>query len=328
MTEPAGVDAHTTRPMPWQQRAWERFAASIEANRVPHAVLLGGPAGTGKRALAEAMAARLLCSQPVDTRACDDCRDCRLRRAGSHPDYQIVEPAEGGSGILKIEATRALTEFSHHTSQHNRRRVVVLTPAEAMNRHAANALLKTLEEPPDGMVLILVSHQPGRLSATIRSRCQYERLGIPPQASARTWLQAQGVSTPEALLALAGGSPLTARQLAAEKGMQRFEALAAALAAVIQGHQSAVAAATDWRPVGALETTRLMQQLAIQLMRGATDPRQRLSGHPALEGLQTLLDGARLARIQGDLLPLREAAEQPLSRELSIEALFLTWRRP
>ena len=328
MVDDTGVDTPTPHPMPWQSHAWERFAASIAANRVPHALLLGGPAGTGKRALAEAMAARLLCRQPVDTRACDHCRDCRLRRAGSHPDYQIVEPAAGGSGILKIEATRELTEFSHHTSQQNHRRVVILNPAEAMNRHAANALLKTLEEPPDGMVLILVSHQPGRLSATLRSRCQYERLGIPSPVQARTWLQAQGVEAPEALLALAGGSPLTARQLAAEDGMERFEALAAALGGVIRQRQSAVAAATEWRPVGALETTRLMQQLAIQLMRAATDPRQRLTGYPAFEQLQSLLDGERLARIQADLLPLREAAEQPLSRELSIEALFLIWRRP
>ena len=315
-------------PLPWQASAWSRFRASAEAGRVPHALLLGGPAGTGKAVLARAMAARLLCQQPIEGAACGVCRDCRLRLAGSHPDLHIIEPATGGSGILRIESARELTEFSHRTSQHNSRRIAVLSPAEAMNRHTANALLKTLEEPPDGMVLILVSHQPGRLSATIRSRCQHYRLGVPPQAEAVSWLQAQGVAAPRALLELAGGSPLAARNLAAEEGVERFDALAGDLAAVIGQRRSPVEVATEWRPVGALETTRLMQRLAIQLMRGAIDARRRLSGYPGLERLQGQLTVERLRRIQADLLPLRDAAEQPLSRELSIEALFLTWSRP
>jgi len=314
--------------MPWQGPAWQRFVASLAADRPPQALLLGGPAGTGKRALAQAMAARLLCRSPVDDRACGTCRDCRLRLAGSHPDYQIIEPAEAGSGILKVDATRELTAFTHQTSQHNRRRVVVLAPAEALNRHAANAFLKTLEEPPAGTVLILVSHQPGRLSATLRSRCQFERLGIPPREQAQDWLRAEGLEQAGgALLALAGGSPLAARALAADHGMARFECLAEDLNAVIERRRSAVAVAMDWRAVGALETTRLMQRLVVALLRGVIDPRQRLAGHPSLEALQSRVDRAELTRIHADLLPLREAAEQPLSRELSTEALFLTWRR-
>ncbi|WP_165385713.1 DNA polymerase III subunit delta' [Spiribacter vilamensis] len=318
----------SSMPLPWQVSAWSRFQASAEAERIPHALLLGGPAGTGKGELARAMAARLLCQQPIGGAACGTCRDCRLRMAGSHPDLHIIEPATGGSGILKIESARELTEFSHRTSQHNSRRIAVLSPAEAMNRHTANALLKTLEEPPDGMVLILVSHQPGRLSATIRSRCQHYRLGVPPRAEAVSWLQTQGVAAPEALLELAGGSPLSARHLAAAEGVERFEALAGDLAAVIGERRSPVDVAMEWRSVGALETTQHMQRLAIQLMRGAIDARRRLSGYPGLERLQEKLTVERLRRIQTDLLPLRDAAEQPLSRELSIEALFLIWSRP
>ncbi|AGY91892.1 hypothetical protein SPICUR_04565 [Spiribacter curvatus] len=315
-------------PLPWQALAWARFQSSAEAGRIPHALLLGGPAGIGKTVLARAMVARLLCQQPAEGAACGVCRDCRLRLAGSHPDLQMIEPAAGGSGILKIESARELTEFSHRTSQHDSLRIAVLSPAEAMNRHTANALLKTLEEPPEGMILILVSHQPGRLSATIRSRCQHYRLGVPPQSEAVAWLRMQGVTAPEALLEFAGGSPLTARDLANDSGVGRFDALADDLAAIIGQRRSPVEVAMEWRPVGALETTRLMQRLAIQLMRGSIDARRRLSGYPGYERLQTQLTVERLSRIQTDLLALRDAAEQPLSRELSIEALFLIWSRP
>ena len=311
--------------MPWHARVWQGFLAGLAAGRVPHALLLAGPAGIGKRSLAEAMIARLLCEQPIDETACGRCRGCRLRLAGSHPDIQIVEPA--ASGQIPVAAARSLSEFTHRTSQHNSRRIALLTPAEAMNRHAENALLKTLEEPPDGMTLILVSHQPGRLAATIRSRCQVYRLGVPSRAAGIQWLASEGIEAPETILALSGGCPLRARQLAGDGGIARVEALAEALLAVVDRQRSAVRVAADWQSVDPLETVQLMQRVAAQLMRGAIDPGRRLDQPAAIEGLHARLDANRLRRIEANLRPLRDAAEQPLSRALSLEALFLTWSR-
>lgn len=321
MTEPHRIEA----PLPWQQAAWQRFLGAVEAARIPHAMLLGGPAGTGKRALALAMAARLLCERPDHGPACGECRGCRLRIAGSHPDQVHVEPEADGSGILKIESARALTEFSHRTSQYSGYRVALVAPAEAMNRHAANALLKTLEEPPAGMVILLVSHEPGRLGATIRSRCQHYRLGTPPPAQAAGWLQAQGVERPMEMLELAGGSPLAALELADGQGMERLNALAAAIEGVVAGQRGVVETAADWQTVGARETTRLMQRLAVQFMRAQIDPARVPAGLAGPRAWRSGPDLKRLSRVASRLAHLREAAGQSLSRELSLEALFLAW---
>ena len=312
-------------PLPWQLDAWRRFRNAVDAGRIPHAILLGGAAGTGKRQLALAMAARLLCEQPNEGVTCGTCRGCRLRVAGSHPDQFMVEPDAEGSGILKIESARTLTEFSHRTSQYGGHRVAILTPAEAMNRHTANALLKTLEEPPPGMVIILVSHAPGRLAATIRSRCQQYRLGTPPPGQAIEWLQLQGLDPAEPMLELAGGSPLAALKLAAEGGTERLDALASAIDGVLAGRRGLVETAGEWQSEGALQTTRLMQQLAVQIMRAQADPSRALVGLAGAEVLRSRLDRKRLMRIAARLTTLRAAAGQSLSRELSMEALFLIW---
>lgn len=312
-------------PLPWQAEAWRRFLSAVESGRLAHAILLGGAAGTGKRQLALAMMARLLCEAPGADAACGTCRGCRLRIAGSHPDQMLIEPEADGSGILKIESARALTEFSHRTSQYDGYRVALVMPAEAMNRNTANALLKTLEEPPTGMVIILVSHEPGRLSATIRSRCQHYRLGTPAPALAIDWLRAQGVAEAGQMLELAGGSPLAALVLAGETGTQRLDSLVTAIDDVVSGRRGVVEAAAEWQAVGALETTRLMQRLSVQLMRAQADPASGVVGLANAPALRARLDLKRISRISDRLLALRAAAGQSLSRELSMEALFLVW---
>jgi len=307
------------RPLPWQAAAWTQFTRAVDAGRSPHAVLLAGSPGIGKMHLAEAMAARLLCEQPVPAGACGACRGCLLHQAGSHPDRLTVVPETEGSGILKIEAVRALTDFSQKTSQFNGYRAAVLAPAEALNRNAANALLKTLEEPPSGVILILVSHRPGRLPATIRSRCQLVRLGIPARATGLEWLATQGVSEPETLLDLAGGAPLAAVALEANEGVTRYWQLVDAVRRVAEGALSPVEAAREWQERGAREVTALMQRLTLELARaqaqGTADT--PLARHHGPRDIHVL------AQRFGEL---RRAAEQTLSRELSLEALFLLWR--
>jgi len=314
-------------PLPWQTENWQRFNHALNAERSAHALLLSGPMGLGKRALAKAMAARLLCEKPDSERACGECRGCQLRRAGSHPDYTLIEPEANGSGILKIEAIRALTTFAQRTSQYPGYRVAVLAPAEALNRNAANALLKTLEEPPAGVMLILVSDRPGLLPATIRSRTQHLRLSPPPRAQALAWLNEQSVAAPELALTLAGGAPLAAQALAAAGGPDQFSALVTAVSAVARGKASAVAVATDWQAIGAQATTELMQRLTLLIARQQADTSAHESLPAGLEPLAAATPPKRLEKIAQRLVQLRAASSQALSRELSIEALFLLWSR-
>ncbi|MFO6082911.1 DNA polymerase III subunit delta', partial [Pseudomonas aeruginosa] len=152
---------------PWQQALWSQLGGRAQH---AHAYLLYGPAGIGKRALAEHWAAQLLCQRPAAAGACGECKACQLLAAGTHPDYFVLEPEEAEKPI-RVDQVRDLVGFVVQTAQLGGRKVVLLEPAEAMNVNAANALLKSLEEPSGDTVLLLISHQPSRLLPTIKSRC-------------------------------------------------------------------------------------------------------------------------------------------------------------
>jgi DNA polymerase-3 subunit delta' len=163
-----------------------------------------------------------LCEEPqADGSACGRCPGCGYVAAGVHPDLRTIEPIERDEegnatavDAIVVERIRELIEFSQLSTHRQRAKVAVTVPAERMNPPAANALLKTLEEPPPDTYLILVSHLPGRLPATIVSRCQLIAAPEPDPAAATSWLTAQGVDDARLLLAQAGGAPLFAVTLA------------------------------------------------------------------------------------------------------------------
>lgn len=201
---------------PWQDGLWQQLAGRRQHS---HAYLLHGPAGIGKRALAERLMARLLCQRPAGLEACGQCKSCLLLTAGTHPDNYVLEPEEFDKPI-KVDQVRELVDFVVQTAQLGGRKVVLLEPAEAMNLNAANALLKSLEEPSGETVLLLISHQPSRLLPTIKSRCVQQACPLPSEAMSLAWL-AQALPDASAeergeLLALAAGSPLAALRLQAQ----------------------------------------------------------------------------------------------------------------
>src|SRR5690606_31515541 len=161
--------------------------ARLQQHHLPHALMLRGPAGTGKAHFALALAQMLLCEKPLAQVACGRCKTCHLIKAGSHPDLLLVEPEEAGKAI-KVDQVRHLVEFASRKAQFSGYRVVVICPAEAMNPNASNALLKSLEEPGEKTLLALVSHQVSGVLPTIRSRCQVVEFPVPPRAPALTWL--------------------------------------------------------------------------------------------------------------------------------------------
>jgi DNA polymerase-3 subunit delta' len=164
-------------------------------------------------ALASAMVGRLLCLED-QVWACGLCRSCKLLVGGAHPDYFDVHPQEG-SEVIKVDQVRGLISRLDLTTSISKRKVAYIYPAEAMNAAAANALLKSLEEPAGETVLILVSNNPGRLPVTIRSRCQSIVVSQPDTQLVLNWLSgSSGKSTDQVYAALqaAGGSPLRAEQ--------------------------------------------------------------------------------------------------------------------
>ncbi|MFO1496154.1 MAG: DNA polymerase III subunit delta' [Lysobacterales bacterium] len=186
---------------PWHLETWSRFQSGLERGQVGHALLIHGEGGLHKQQLAREMAAALLCSQrAADATACGSCRSCVLYRAGNHPDWTLVAREE--SAYIRIDQIRALSERLAMRPQLAQTQVAMLWPAECMNEAAANALLKTLEEPAADTHLLLVADRIGRLPATIRSRCQRLPVRAPASAESVGFLaRLAGVDTERAALA-------------------------------------------------------------------------------------------------------------------------------
>lgn len=234
---------------PWQQRLYEQLITSEQAGRLGHGLLFAGPAGIGKRAVALRLARHLLCRGEPAAAA----RSAHLIDAGTHPDLQLVSfiPNKSGEKLrteIVIEQIRQLSQQLALTPQYGQAQVVVIDPAEAINTAAANALLKTLEEPAPGRYVLLLANEPARLPATIRSRCQTLELRLPPHDEALAWLAAQGhaVEVAAAALQAARGHPGLAEQWLAGEGWALRGEVARELEQLAAGRQSAAALATRW----------------------------------------------------------------------------------
>ncbi len=199
---------------PWLAAARRQIAAALAAGRLPHALLLQGQAGLGKAALADYLARLALCDRPGEA-PCGACPSCHLHSAGNHPDLRRVGLVEDKKQIA-VDDVRELTEALTLRSFRGGRKVAIIDPADAMNMSGANALLKTLEEPSAGALLILTVARPERLPATIASRCQRLSIRRPAPELALAWLKERDPAIEWAgLLALAAGAPVGALALAA-----------------------------------------------------------------------------------------------------------------
>lgn len=208
--------------LPWNRGLWRDLTG--DRARLPHALLLHGPRGVGKREFAAELARWLLCETPGLDGACGHCKSCNWFDQGGHPDFKMLEPAaesaqeddtgKKGGKLITINGIRGLGDFLGLVSHQGGWRVVVIHPAESMNAAAANALLKTLEEPPANVMILLIAHQPRRLPATVLSRCRKLAFGLPARDQARAWLAEQGPGDQASLLDEVGGAPLLALEYA------------------------------------------------------------------------------------------------------------------
>lgn len=216
---------------PWQTKQWHVLLARWRDQKLPHALLFAGSKDLGKLDFAHIVAARLLCQTTgvANELACGTCQSCKWLTAQTHPDLFVVQPEEE-SKVIKIEQVRELLESLQQTAQcSSGQQIVILEPAEAMNKAAANALLKTLEEPSGHVVFLLVSHQPARLPATIRSRCQKMDFPAPPISSSLAWLKNQLPLEQNLamLLAISENIPLRALAFAKESQLVTYNRLVA-----------------------------------------------------------------------------------------------------
>ncbi len=318
---------------PWQQRAFDLAMQARAADRLPHALLICGPELLGKRELAAALAQRLLCTAAAPSaRACNECRNCNLFLAGTHPDYYVITFELNDKGDPRSEITvdqmRALGSRLVLTPQLGGAQIALLHPAEALNRSAFNALLKTLEEPPPGRYLILVSDQPYRLPATIRSRCQRLEVRPPPREEARAWLIAQGSKATAVDEALDANEdhPGQARRDLLEDGLALRASVAKDLAALATGRERAAIVAQRW------VEDRLPQRLrcAVEAVREYAASRASpaaSAGRLVAAGLPPSTDPRPLARWFDEANRVRDLLRTPLRQELMLGELLRAWRQ-
>ncbi|SDX92467.1 DNA polymerase-3 subunit delta' [Allochromatium warmingii] len=322
-------------PLPWTEAIWSRLHASRTAQRLAHGLLISGPAGVGKRMLARALAQSLLCQTPnAQGLACAQCADCQLLAAGSHPDWLEVGPdPESKSGEIPIDAVRQFTERESLTPSRAPYKVALIDPADRLNQAAANALLKTLEEPTGQSILCLIGERIGRLPATIRSRCLLIPVAIPDETQALRWLTAQEPRSDWALrLRLAHGAPL--RALAERADDTRLEQRSQCLNSFLEiarGRSDPITVAADWNAIG---TDRILDWLAgvmgdlLRLGVCATPPQlDHPDRHTELTALAQRLDLAAGHRLLKRILEARALSERNLNQQLLLESLAIDWAR-
>ncbi len=342
-------------PYPWHEIPWQRLIRRLD--RLPHAFLFTGPAGLGKNDFALRFAQLLLCNEPAAADPCGSCRNCRLFSSATHPDLHVIQSenvvalagtlaARYGvrylpqrpkgrktkSTVIGIDQIRDLIEAMQMHAHMAARKVVVLSPADAMNINAANGLLKLLEEPPPDTFLILVSARPDRLPATVRSRCNRLDFKVPDRTAAHAWLSARGATREaagELLLELAGGAPLTALAWHNSGFLAQRNRLVEDLDALADGRNNPVDCAARWLEIGTETALGWVQGWVIDLIRlhMSADP-PFLYNPDAKNRLQALAKRLNFKGLHGlleEISEARSALGSALDETLMVEDILIRW---
>lgn len=316
---------------PWTQDQWNQLQHRRQQQRLPHALLLAGPAGLGKAEFARDLAQSLLCEQPTEKgAACGQCRSCARFSAATHPDFLIVEPEEAGKAI-KIDQIRDLISQFALASHQGGYRVAIVQPAEQMNLAAANSLLKTLEEPPANSLILLISASPSLLPATILSRCQQLDFVPPPHEQALEWLNKQHAISHEkgrALLALAYNAPLRALALQQDETVSERQELFQSFSAIAHG-QNALTQLQPWLKLALPTPIHWLSSWINDLIRLKSGLLTTLSNQDLREGLQNLaqrVDLQGLFEFLDELNTILRMQRSPLNAQMLMEGVLLRWQ--
>ncbi len=337
---------------PWQTTDWSRITRNPGQSH--HGILLSGRSGIGKREFAVQYCQHLLCDQttPESCEPCGQCRNCRLFTAATHPDFHVLTTqSEAVKGrctlisrysdryhdsrerkakpgqIISIDQIRLLIErFATH-SHISANRVALILPADAMNTNAANALLKLLEEPPSGALFVLVTAEPDRLPATIRSRCMSHVLATPDRETALGWLEQEvaGESAPIALK-LASGGPVDAKTLADEGLLEMHRTYLKGLTGLLSGRVAALELASQLSKMDFGRILTWLQQSVIDLVKW----RQTEVKPDWVHGCEAHCVNAsieRLYQLYDRINRYRRISRDPLNQQLAIEDLLLTLQK-
>ena len=321
-------------PYPWQAAQWQLLQQRLAQGTLPHALLLYGAQGMGKRHFATALVNSLLCENRTESgAACGECRGCQLLKVGNHPDLTQLSPEEEGKTIA-IDKVRQLSSKLTISSQYSGYKVVLITPAEQLNIASANSLLKTLEEPTPDTILILLCSHIDRLLPTIRSRCQKVLFNAPQPEQAERWLvEHAGVDQPVAaqLLALAGSAPLRAQQLSESGVIEQRADLLKMLHALARGEMSPVQVAEREKKIAVADILQWLSGWSMDMIR------LHFSAHPphidspdlldSLRPLAQQVDVQRVYRYFDKLIEANRLLQTQVNQPLLLEQMLIGWLR-
>lgn len=325
-------DSPLELPLPWHEPLIAQLQQALSVGRLPHALLIYGVEGLGKRAFATWLAKALLCERAAgQLRACGACTSCNLFAAGTHPDLLVVEPEEDKQQI-SIEQIRAASERLTITSHRRGYRLAIIDPAQQLTSSAANALLKTLEEPGSNTLLVLVTSKLSNVLPTLRSRCQRLAMHAPSTASATAWLRERtGREVDAELLNFAGGAPLKALSYADG----RFDELQQSMPPAIQSLLSAQVDVTQvmraWNdprlPERLLWLDWWLCRLLRQKIAGSVEQVTSMTPNADIVGLPSQRHPLNISGVYSLLDRLRELKAQlartALQKELALETLLI-----
>ena len=318
----------------WLDQTWQRLQKMHSQGRLPHAMVLSGAKGLGKRQLAEQLMASLVCQHPLQGQACEECKSCLLRHANSHPDIKRLAPEEEGKAIL-VDPVRQLQPWLAGTAQQGGAKVVIIEPANELNVNAANALLKNLEEPGNNTFFILLHDWPKPLLATIKSRCQSQEVAIPDAVMAIQWLAAQHAesSTDELqqVLQMAHGAPLLAlKYLQQQAPAMRHQSLVD-LTAILRNQTSVSMVAESWIKADVKQVLDWWLQWIQDLIKlQQTQDGQLVANQDVLKLLQAIAKKAdikQVFKLHDELLTSLDSLVQRrnINQQLMLEKLLYQW---
>lgn len=307
----------TAETYPWLARARAQVKSAVERGRLPHAVLVHAGTGLGGESLALWIAGVVLCERPA-TAPCGECASCRLLLAGNHPDLAWVTRPEDAK-LLSIEQVRTVCDVLALKSYRGGYKVAVIATADVMSASAANALLKTLEEPPPQTLLILCAARPSRLPATIVSRCQRVAVATPPPPVVLEWLRQQDATAAWSdILEFASGAPLRALELRANAFEELHREMTQAVAQLVRRELDIPGVAERWSRNALEMRLEWMETWVTNSIREALVEAaglQTSGGIRKIRGLYGVLDRARGMRLElASSLNVQLAAEELLLR--------------
>ncbi len=307
--------------LPWHKSLWQQILS--RQNNLPHALLLYGPKGMGKSLFAQYLIETLLCEHK---QACGHCKPCKLLTANTHPDLLTIQPTDVGKQI-SVDQIRNSIKFCALTAKYGHYQIVLVNPAEAMNRNASNSLLKLLEEPPFNTLIMLISHNPMILTATIRSRCQKLDFSRPDKNLTHNWLH-EHLDNPKhatLLLNLSAQAPLAALELAdsMDKRQELFNSL------VTLSANDPVKIAASWAKMEITSVLKWLLSWTADVIRySITGQTQFLINQDQVKSLQNFANNLNLRHLF-KLLDLQQEAYQLINSNIKpqglLESIAIAW---